>query len=56
MVDTYGKKRKRPTDSAAKPTKKVAIAAPPATTSVSKLVRPKFCPPVIGMMRRLHGW
>ncbi|KAJ3496539.1 hypothetical protein NLG97_g2583 [Lecanicillium saksenae] len=47
MADTNGKKRKRAADSAAKPTKKVAIAGPPAITHVSKLVRPKFCPPVI---------
>lgn len=49
MADPSGKKRKRAADTAAKPTKKVAISAPPSTTSVSKLVRPKFCPPVIGM-------
>ncbi|XWW93593.1 hypothetical protein V2A60_001527 [Cordyceps javanica] len=47
MVETYGKKRKRAADSSAKPTKKVVIDAPPATASVSRVVRPKFCPPVI---------
>lgn len=50
MADTNGKKRKRAADSAAKPSRKVAIAGPPATANVSRFVRPKFCPPVIGMM------
>lgn len=50
MVETYGKKRKRVADSAATSKKKVTIAGPPATVSVSKLVIPKSCPPVIGMM------
>ncbi|OAR01625.1 hypothetical protein LLEC1_03288 [Akanthomyces lecanii] len=47
MANTNVKKRKRAADSAAKPSKKVAIAGPPATANVSKFVRPKFCPPVI---------
>ncbi|KAM3463007.1 hypothetical protein NHJ6243_003622 [Beauveria neobassiana] len=49
MVETYGKKRKRVADSAATSKKKVTIAGPPATVSVSKLVIPKSCPPVIAM-------
>lgn len=49
MAEEGSKKRKRVADSAAKPTKKVAIAGPPATVTVSKLIQPKSLPPVIGM-------
>ncbi|KAJ2967149.1 hypothetical protein NQ176_g9806 [Zarea fungicola] len=49
MAEEGSKKRKRVADSAAKPTKKVAIAGPPATVTVSKLIQPKSLPPVIAM-------
>ncbi|KAF4460732.1 hypothetical protein FALBO_12486 [Fusarium albosuccineum] len=47
MASESTKKRKRSSDSAAKPKKKVAINAPPSSASVSSVLRPKFCPPVI---------
>lgn len=48
MAQVSAKKRKRDGESAVKPKKKVAIDAPPATAAVSSVLRPKFCPPVIG--------
>ncbi|CAM1502974.1 Fc.00g077500.m01.CDS01 [Cosmosporella sp. VM-42] len=47
MTQSSTKKRKRDGDSAAKLKKKVAIDAPPATATISSILRPKFCPPVI---------
>ncbi|KOS19013.1 DNA-directed RNA polymerase I subunit rpa49 [Escovopsis weberi] len=41
------KKRRRVDDGDGKTKKKVALEAPAATASVSSLVRPRFCPPVI---------
>jgi hypothetical protein len=42
------KKRKRSGDATSKPKKKVVIDAAPPTATVSSVLRPKFCPPVIG--------
>ncbi|RSL71056.1 hypothetical protein CEP54_001456 [Fusarium duplospermum] len=47
MASESNKKRKRSGESAAKPKKKVAIDAPPSSATVSSVLRPKFCPPVI---------
>ncbi|KIL95282.1 dna-directed rna polymerase i subunit rpa49 [Fusarium avenaceum] len=41
------KKRKRSGDATSKPKKKVVIDAAPPTATVSSVLRPKFCPPVI---------
>lgn len=49
MAQSSEKKRKRAGDSTAKPKKKVAIDAPPATATITSILRPKACPPVIGM-------
>jgi DNA-directed RNA polymerase I subunit RPA49 len=45
-------KRKRSGDST-KPKKKVVIDAPPSSATVSSVLRPKFCPPVIGTNHHL---
>ncbi|KAF7550927.1 hypothetical protein G7046_g7861 [Stylonectria norvegica] len=47
MASTSMKKRKRDSESVAKPKKKVAIDAPPSTATISSVLRPKFYPPVI---------
>ncbi|KAI8660520.1 hypothetical protein NCS57_01029600 [Fusarium keratoplasticum] len=47
MASESNKKRKRSGESGAKPKKKVAIDAPPSSATVSSVLRPKFCPPVI---------
>ncbi|KAF4956429.1 hypothetical protein FSARC_11565 [Fusarium sarcochroum] len=47
MASESSKKRKRSGDGSAKPKKKVAIDAPPSSATVSSVLRPKFCPPVI---------
>jgi hypothetical protein len=52
MASESNKKRKRSGESAAKPKKKVAIDAPPSSATVSSVLRPKFCPPVIGTNHR----
>ncbi|KAF5027880.1 hypothetical protein F66182_21 [Fusarium sp. NRRL 66182] len=46
MASESSKKRKRSGDTSAKPKKKVAIDAPPSAT-VSSVLQPKSCPPVI---------
>ncbi|KAM5345392.1 hypothetical protein ACJ41O_011254 [Fusarium nematophilum] len=47
MVSESTKKRKRSGESAVKPKKKVAFDAPPSSATISSVLRPKFCPPVI---------
>ncbi|KAK5989180.1 DNA-directed RNA polymerase I subunit rpa49-like protein [Cladobotryum mycophilum] len=49
MSQISDKKRKRGGDGAANSKKKVVIDAPPPTASVSSVLRPKFCPPVIAV-------
>ncbi|KAG6032516.1 hypothetical protein E4U41_007219 [Claviceps citrina] len=41
------KKRKRDGESSGKPKKKVVLDAPVSTASVSSVLRPEFCPPVV---------
>ncbi|KIE00945.1 RNA polymerase I associated factor, partial [Metarhizium majus ARSEF 297] len=47
MADISSKKRKRGGESSAKPKKKVVLDVPASTASVSSVLRPKHCPPVI---------
>jgi hypothetical protein len=48
MADPGAKKRKRDAEAGAKPSKKVAIAAPASAAKVDSILRPKSSPPVIG--------
>lgn len=48
MAEAGGKKRKRAGEASGKPKKKVVLDAPPSTATVSSVLRPKLCPPVIG--------
>lgn len=48
MAEISNKKRKRQGEAGVKPKKKVAMDAPPPAVTVSSVLRPKFCPPVIG--------
>lgn len=54
MADISSKKRKRGGESSAKPKKKVVLDVPVSTASVSSVLRPKHCPPVIG--KELTCW
>ncbi|KND92327.1 DNA-directed RNA polymerase I subunit rpa49 [Tolypocladium ophioglossoides CBS 100239] len=47
MGEASSKKRKRDGELSGKPKKKVVLDAPSATATVSSVVRPKYCPPVI---------
>ncbi|KAL2202146.1 hypothetical protein CC79DRAFT_170523 [Sarocladium strictum] len=49
MADPGAKKRKRDAEGGAKPSKKVAIAAPASAAKVASVLRPKSSPPVIAM-------
>ncbi|POR32132.1 DNA-directed RNA polymerase I subunit rpa49 [Tolypocladium paradoxum] len=47
MGEARSKKRKRDGESSGKPKKRVVLDAPSATATISSIVRPKYCPPVI---------
>ena len=48
MAEFGDKKRKRDGEASGKPKKKVVIDAPASAAVVSSVLRPKYCPPVIG--------
>lgn len=57
MSDLSNKKRKRDGEKAGSAKKKVVIDAPASIATVSSVLRPKSCPPVIGMRRiSLSNW
>jgi DNA-directed RNA polymerase I subunit RPA49 len=51
MSDLSHKKRKRDGERDVASKKKVVIDAPHSIATVSSVLRPKSCPPVIGMQR-----
>ena len=55
MGEAGSKKRKHDGESSGKPKKKVVLDAPSAMAAVSSVVRPKYCPPVIGMIVLVDG-
>ncbi|KAK0385835.1 hypothetical protein NLU13_7012 [Sarocladium strictum] len=49
MADPGAKKRKRDAEGGAKPSKKVAIAAPASAAKVHSILRPKSSPPIVAI-------
>lgn len=49
MDDADSKKRKRKDKTSTKANKKIIHEGSPTTATVSSLLRPSLCPPVIGM-------